>query len=186
VGQTIGGAWTVIGSPGNNVSIVPHDETGDNGVMYLPAFGNQCLDLTGSTDSGAQTGVEQAITTTPGQLYSLSFYLGDLNNTNFSHNGAASVIIKLNGTLFQTVNNIGASGLSPNWVQESFNFTATGPTTTLDFINNTAFGVAINGLDQVSVTPVPEPAVGALLGSASVLFALRALRDRRRSPPTAR
>jgi hypothetical protein len=165
VGQTIGGAWTVIGSPGFSVSIVPHDETGDNGVMYTSAVGNQSLDLTGSTDSGAPTGVEQAITTTPGQLYSLSFYLGDLNNAGFSHNGAASVIIKLNGTLFQTVNNNGPSGLSVNWVQEAFTFTATGPTTTLDFINNTAAGVAVNGLDQVSVTPVPEPAVGALLGA---------------------
>jgi hypothetical protein len=84
------------------------------------------------------------------------------------------------------VNNNAPSGLSVNWVQEVFTFTATGSTTTLDFINKTAAGVAVNGLDQVSVMPVPEPAVGALLGSASALLALRPLRDRCRSAPTAR
>jgi hypothetical protein len=162
-GQTFGGAWTVIGSAFGNVAIVPHDETGPNGVMYTSALGNQSLDLTGSTDNGAQVGVEQSITTTPGQQYSLSFYLGNLNNAGFSYNGAASVIIKLNGSLFQTVNNNGPSTLSMNWVQESFTFTATSATTVLDFINNTAAGVAVNGLDQVSVTPVPEPAVASLL-----------------------
>jgi hypothetical protein len=172
-GQTFGGAWTVIGSSSGNVSIVPHDETTGGGVTFTAAVGNQSLDLTGNVDLGTAVGVRQSITTVSGQQYRLSFYLGDMNNAGYGPSGTASVVIKLNGSAFQTVNNNGPSGLSPNWVLETFQFTATGPTTTLDFINNTAAGVAEAGLDQVSVMLVPEPAAVWLTVLGGLLCVLR-------------
>jgi hypothetical protein len=57
------------------------------------------------------------------------------------------------------------------WVYKSFDFTANGPTETLTFQSTTgsAYGPA---LDNLSVTPVPEPSTWAMmiLGFAGVGF----------------
>jgi hypothetical protein len=186
VGQTIGSAWLVVGSGAGNVAVVPGTETSSSPLVTLaPHGGSQSLDLTGDTDNGAATGVEQVITTTPGTEYTLSFWVGDLNNAQYPFSGAASVSVFLNGSAFQTATNDGASGLTPNWELFSYNFAATGTSTTLDFINNTknvSNVVGLNGLDDASVNPatagsVPEPSAILLMAT---LVALTGLVVRRR------
>ncbi len=182
VGQTFDSAWTVTGSSSGNVAITPDTETDIGGVEYLAEEGSQSLDLTGSTDNGSATGVEQSFATTSGAQYTLSFYLGDVNNAAYApHSGAASVLVELNGSLFQTATNSNSSGLTPDWEQYSYTFTATGATTTLEFINNVGAGLGYNGLDNVVVTgatATPEPASLVLLVTGTALLPLT--RKRRR------
>ena len=69
--------WTVVGPP---VSVVSGSFT--SGPFSFPAQdGIQWLDLTGPTSGGG--GVEQAVTTTPGQTYDLSFYVGNVSGAPF-------------------------------------------------------------------------------------------------------
>src|SRR5689334_17661084 len=79
VGSTVGSGWTVIGSAAGNVAVTPNTEYttfgGGPPIYFLSQEGSQSLDLTGSTDNGAITGVEQSFATTVGQMYSLSFYV---------------------------------------------------------------------------------------------------------------
>jgi hypothetical protein len=112
-------------------------------------------------------------------MYTLSFYVGELDNQ------SASVLVDLNKSLFQTAtNNSATSGNTTLWQLFSYNFTASGPTTTLDFINNSASGTALNGLDKVDVelapvSGVPEPSMTFLLAGAGLLTVLRSRRLRR-------
>jgi len=56
VGQTIGSAWTVVGSPSGNVAVYPSTEFTCCGVTFGVQEGSQALDLTGGTDSGCRRG----------------------------------------------------------------------------------------------------------------------------------
>jgi Protein of unknown function (DUF642)/PEP-CTERM motif len=168
VGQTFGtgNPWTVVGSTSGNVAVYPNTETIDSPPTTLNVQeGAQALDLTGDTDNGSKTGVSQSFATTPGAVYHLSFYVGELDNQ------AASVVVNLNGSPFQTAtNNSPTSGHTTLWNLFSFDFTAAGATTTLEFINNVASGTALNGLDAIDVEPVPvgavpEPTTLMLLGT---------------------
>jgi len=174
VGQTIDSAWTVIGSSAGNVAVTPSGETDIGGITYLAEEGSQFIDLTGRLDRGAAIGVQQSFSTISGQQYTLSFYLGDLNNPAYSpHNGTASALVQLNGVLFQTATNSESTGVTPGWEQFSYDFVAMGPTTSLSFISNSVNGVALNGLDNVVVDSVsPEPATYGFLTLGLGILAL--------------
>jgi hypothetical protein len=179
VGQTFGtgNPWTVVGSSSGNVAVYPNTETiGSPPTALNVQEGSQAMDLTGNTDTGSPTGVSQSFATTPGSTYSLLFYVGELNNQ------AASIVVNLNGSLFQTAtNNSPTSGNTTLWQLFSYNFTAAGATTTLSFLNNSASGTALNGLDNVSVnlavSSTPEPGTAVFLGVG--LAGLVAARSRR-------
>ncbi len=176
VGSTFGSAWTVAGSPSGNVAIVPSAQTDTGGITFVPQEGSQSLDLTGNTDNGAAIGVLQSFATISGAQYTLSFYLGDINNSAYPARGNASALVELNGSLFQTATNSNSSGLTPNWQQFSYTFTATGATTSVEFVNNALPGVGYNGLDNVVVnaadTSAPEPAPSLLLLTGVALLLL--------------
>ena len=176
VGSTFGSAWTVAGSPSGNVAIVPSAQTDTGGITFVPEEGSQSLDLTGNTDNGAAIGVLQSFATISGARYTLSFYLGDINNSAYPAKGNASALVELNGSLFQTATNSNSSGLTPNWQQFNYTFTATGATTSLEFVNNALSGVGYNGLDNVVVTAAdtsaPEPAPSLLLLTGVALLLL--------------
>jgi hypothetical protein len=151
VGQTFGGptanAWTVVGAATGNVAIYPNTETAGSPPTPLNVEeGSQALDLTGSLDNGQATGVQQSITTTVGTIYTLTFWVGEFNNS------PASVVVNLNGVLFQTAtNSMPTTGNVTLWKMFTYTFTATATTTTIQFINNSLAGVAIGGLDLVTV-----------------------------------
>ena len=62
VGQTIE-QWTVVGSSGNVATVNDFEE---GGVLWSAHHGKAFLDLTGSSDCGANSGVAQTVTTVPG------------------------------------------------------------------------------------------------------------------------
>src|SRR5262245_3649840 len=68
--------WLVTGGPGN-VAVVSGTFAA-NGFSFPAKKGAQWLDLTGSSNS--RTGLIQAVTTTPGQEYLLTFYAGNVYN----------------------------------------------------------------------------------------------------------
>jgi len=170
VGDTINGVWSVVGSSVGNVAISPSSEYTigiSNIVITFPSQeGSQFLDLTGTADNGGQTGVSQSFSTISGHLYSLSFYVGDINTPNWTpHQGNGIVNVLLNGSPFQTAVNSTFSGNTIAWQQFNYTFTAVGATTTLEFLNEVPFGVGNNGLDNVVVNDitVPEPQTWGLL-----------------------
>jgi len=180
-GQTIASAWTVIGS-GADVSVFPNTESTAGGTFTVQE-GLQALDLTGDFDNGAAMGVQQTLATTPGAQYTLSFYVGHFDGA--ARGGpSATVLVMLNGALYQTAVNSGNTAGADNWLLFTDTFVATSATTTLAFINGTAStsngGGIFAGLDNVQflspAAAVPEPAPCFLLAIA--LLPLIAIRRR--------
>jgi hypothetical protein len=165
--------WTVTGPSNGDVYIFPNTM-----LISLPSAtmnvqnGNQALDLTGDATGGVAMGVQQLFSTTPGQAYTLSFYVGEFVNQ------GASVQVYLNGSLFQTAtNNSPTIGTTTLWEQFVYNFTATSSSTSLQFVNNSAANVSVNGLDNVDVeAATPEPASILTLTSGFALLAFGGFR----------
>ena len=177
VGSTIGGAWTVIGSPSGDVALTPSTEytyTVGPIITFTAQEGAQWLDLTGNTDSGAATGVQQTFPTVAGRPYSLSFYVGAVTTPDWAPDqGNAAVNVLLNGTAFQTSINNDPSGDTMDWKQFNYTFTATSASTTLAFINAVPAGEGANGVDNVTVVAAPEPGTWNLLAlGLGTLFAV--------------
>jgi hypothetical protein len=131
--------------------------------------------MTGPTSGGG--GVQQAVATTPGQTYNLSFYLG----TGFGTTSTVAILI--NGSLLTTRTNA-TPGAVINWEQFTIPFTASTASTVVGFQNLDPIGDDSNGLDNVSldlasapVVGVPEP--GSLLLLASALAGFGFLRRRK-------
>ena len=168
--------WDVVGV--GNVAPISGTFSGF-GATLNAQDGAQWIDMTGATTTGA--GIQQSVSTAPGQVYRLSFWVG-----NIASGGSTSKIdVKVDGaTLFSATN----STLTPGafvWERFSTTFTATGSTTTLAFFNGDPSGDDNNGLDNISLAAaVPEPATWALMilgfGGAGAV-----VRSRRRSALTA-
>ena len=162
-GSTAITGWTVFGPA---VSIV-------SGSFSPPPFsfpaqdGVQWLDLTGPT-SGPIQGVNQTVTTTPGQTYNLSFYVGNVVGGGFGATSTVGVLI--NGSQISTATNSNP-GTTLNWKLFTVPFTAASASTVIGFGNLDTD--ESNGLDNVSLdlaptTAVPEPSTWLLLGSGMI------------------
>jgi hypothetical protein len=161
--------WTVVGAA-TGVSIVSGSAI-SAGISLPAESGAQWLDLTGDGANGKE-GVEQTFATTAGTLYTVSFWVGNVNNP-ASGNGTSSTVDVLlggvGGTSLLAATNASAGSTTLTWEQFTTTFTATGATSTLDFINADPASDGLNGLDNVSVNPaVPEPSTLLLLGSGSL------------------
>jgi hypothetical protein len=160
--------WTVVG-PAAGVSIVSGTFT-TSGISFPAESGAQWLDLTGDGTNGKE-GVQQTIATTAGTQYTVSFWVGNVNDPNGLFGTTSSVDVLLggsSGSLLLAATNSNAAG-PLTWQQFTTTFTATGATSTLDFINEDPSTDNSNGLDNVSVNPtVPEPSTLLLLGSGSL------------------
>jgi len=162
--------WTVVGPPGENVAIVSGTFT-STGFTFPAQDGVQWLDLTGA-GSNAAAGVQQTVATTPGASFDLSFFVGNIFNPGGPLGTSSTVGLQVDGGpigLFSNTSGAGSSSLV--WQQFTFSFTATGATTSITFINADPSTDNSNGLDNVvlSLTPVPEPSMGILVGITGLL-----------------
>jgi len=156
-GATTLTGWTTIG---NFVSWIgktnPYQLSAQDGDFFL--------DLTGFHTGSPFGGVSQTVTTTPGQQYDLSFYLGSY--TARWGGPPVSIMASVAGTSQTFTDNTHSS--QSTWTLEHMLFKATGSTTVIT-LTGTA-GVEYIGLDNVSLTAVPEPSVWelVLIGFASL------------------
>jgi hypothetical protein len=104
------------------------------------------LFLLRSAYTNLQRALEQFLTTTPGTLYNLTYFLASDGGT------PNEFLAQLNGTTLIDQTNIP----SQNYTQHSFSFQATSTSTDLKFGFRDDPGSL--HLDDVSTTPVPEPA----------------------------
>lgn len=152
--------WVVIGPP-NAIDYV-------NSTLWTASDGVRSLDLNGFPGPG---GVEQIITTTPGQAYTVTFDMAG-NPWPAMGNPPGPTLMTMDvsaiGTLTQTqsysFDTTGHNFGSMGWETMQFAFTADAASTTLQFMSTTSardnpgYGPA---LDNVSLNVVPLP--GALL-----------------------
>jgi Protein of unknown function (DUF642) len=139
----------------------------------LDAFnGDRFLDLSDYTAGAPFGGVTQSFSTTAGTLYLVEFSLG--SSTFWGRPSALTVSAAGTSSVFTSP----LVGGNNDWEQRSMTFVATGGTTALSFIGSA--GANYIGLDNVSVTVVPEPssALLLLLGSGLLLRRLRSSSSR--------
>ena len=145
-GQTIG-PWTVVGASGNVATVYDYNE---GGVTWSAHQGKAFLDLTGTCDCGAPSGVSQTVKTTAGQMYKLTFWVG---NTYISGQGLTSTVDAYIGQkkVLSATNKAGKGSAKEVWHAFSVTFVAKAATTTLSFINADPSGDQQNGLDSVTL-----------------------------------
>ena len=154
------------------------------GPTVFQAHGGQVsMDLTGPGNTGPTSGLRQAVPTMVGQLYNLSFWLGNgQSSASAFYNLPSALTLQIDdGAPIQFTNS--AIVLDRiHWQQFEHSFVATGATTTLTFRNATALGDSLTGLDDISLlAAVPEPGTWVL-----TLAGISGLMLRRRGGPAAR
>lgn len=171
-GPTAITGWTAVGrqvswiDAGNPFSLSAQD-------------GNRFLDLTAYNTGAPFGGVTQTVSTTAGQQYTLSFFLGSFTQL---WGGPPISILATAGGTSQTFT-LATPTTSSTWAPFSLLFTAASASTAITLTG--AAGVEYIGLDNASVDPagaggVPEPATWSLLAVAAGLFAATGRRFRLR------
>ena len=122
----------MIGAPGN---VAPLSEAfASGGMVWSAQDGKQTLDLTGL--SNTPTGVSQAVPTTPGTTYNLSFWIGNVVNPGGIYGTKTSVHVLVDGVQIDAVvNSNGAGARSPAYQEFTDSFIATSSSTTIGFVN---------------------------------------------------
>jgi hypothetical protein len=159
-GGLISGAWHV---EGVNVAVVSQD--------YFPPHllaqdGVQTMDLTGVSDS-ATNGIYQTIATTIGQTYALSFYVG---SQGVSNTGPAVVNLRIDGGPNVAYSNA-YMGNETLWLLYTTTFTATSSSSTIGFYNGSGTRDNWTGLDNVTLTAVPDPGLPLLMTGLALVAA---------------
>ena len=142
--------------------------------------------LAGYHDAAPYGGVKQTMTLVPGQQYHLSFYLGssDYWNNYDNRQTKPTISVGINGNTLQTFTGIGyEASVFEVWQYCSLDFVAQGASTEV-LLQGGSIGDRnlYIGLDNVSITAVPEPTTiitGALMLLPFGVSSIRAMRKNR-------
>ncbi|HZH97738.1 MAG TPA: DUF642 domain-containing protein [Fimbriimonadaceae bacterium] len=169
--QTVGAGatyngWTVGSGPA--IEFVPS-------TVWQTHEGDGAIDLNGTQGPGT---IFQQFATTPGQSYRVDFWYSGNPGPNGSTMGTKSFDVLWDGNqagIFTFVHQATDRWNNMRWLSGSVTVLATGTSSILSFrgrnFNHPDAGAAI---DDISVTPVPEPATIAMLGmGAAALFRRR-------------
>ena len=155
--------------PGRNVAWVrdanPYGASASDGSFHI--------DLTGTLDGPSFNGVVTAFDSVPGARYRLSFDLGVNNGPcgGVPCSGPVGVLLDVVGVLSQRFMDFAPGGAGQQWTTLQVDFTAVDTRTVLAFDGQQ--GQAYIGLDNVTVTAVPEAATWALFGAGLGALAWR-------------
>jgi Protein of unknown function (DUF642) len=181
-----GNPWSVVGPSAGDVGIV-YTNFLQSGITFPAEAGNQWIDLTGVTQSPAE-GVQQTVATTIGQQYSLSFYVGNVNNVGGIFGTTSTVDVDINGSLFLAAENSCTTTCTSTltWQLFTTTFTATSTSTVLAFLNGDPSTDTSNGLDNITLTattipPTPLPAAFPLFATGLGALGLFGWRRKRNS-----
>ena len=167
--------WTISNAPAtwyasgwnNNPQQIPlNPRTGNFGVSLA--------------DGSVRTvNLSQTVNLLPFQQYQLSFWVGNYSLNNGPAGINVSITDGTSNTILLSENATAPATNGSIWVRHAFNFIADGTSNTISF--SELNGPSYIGLDDVSITAVPEPATRAmlLLGFAGIGF----VACRRRSKP---
>lgn len=149
-GSTAVTGWTTV------LSGVEHFNESGYG---LAADGDMLVDLANYVCSGG--GIEQTVTTTPGQEYEVTFNAG--NFLGFGRTGTGIVKVTIDGNTQEFTTAQATTG-TLTWELRSFSFVAAGTETTVRFWNDQNANQYFAFIDGVGMTPaVPEPSTWVLL-----------------------
>jgi hypothetical protein len=163
--------WTVVGNSGTNVFIGSTTlcDAGPPKVCYPACHGVQWLDLTGAGSNDDSEVVAQTVATYAGEYYQLSYCVGNVG-IGGPYGTASTVKVYIDATppfsdTNSTISTADSSGTYYMvWQQFIHVFQATGPATTIKFLNGDPPTDGINGLDNVvllhlctSCKPAPKP-----------------------------
>ena len=159
--------WTIVGNPGTDVATFS-TLTVFSGVSYVAEDGPNYLRLTGDGSNSDTEGVAQTIATNIGDSYTLTFWVGNVDDLPFD--GVTSTVdVSANGTSLGAFTNMcTACTTTQSWQLFTTTFIATSNSTPLQFLNGDSANDNSNGLDNVSIvdngpaTSTPEPATFAL------------------------
>ena len=137
------------------------DSDGKTGTLYGDASDGLWSAFFGTPAAAGGASISQSLATTPNQLYSLSF---DLANDNGGLTPVNSFVVSLGGAPVLTFTNI----VDQVYIGEQYSFVASGNSTALEFSGSN--DQSYFDLDNVAVTPAPEPSSFPLAGVGAILL----------------
>jgi hypothetical protein len=148
-GQSFDG-WTVVGASGSVSPLSGSYRSGS--ITWTAEDGKQTLDLTGD-GSNTATGVQQTVSTSVGQTYTLTFWVGNIDDPSAGWGTSSTVKIQINGSqVLSAVNSGGDAGATTlSWQKFQVQFTATTQSTDIAFINGDPSTDNSNILDNVTL-----------------------------------